>query len=80
MQEVKPAATTDPTTVRLSVNLTQEVAEALKSIARRHGITLTEAIRRAISTQKFIEDALDGKAKILIVEPDQAPRELVFLR
>ena len=77
------AATAENATkvTRLSVNLSREVADALKSIATERGITLTEAIRRAISTQKFIEDVLDRGGKILIVEEGEStPRELVFLR
>jgi predicted transcriptional regulator len=74
------AETADSTTIRLSVNLTPEIAESLRSISNRRGITLTEAIRRAISTQLFVEDALDQGAKILISEPDEPVRELVFMR
>ena len=66
---------------RLSVNLSQEVADALKAIATDRGITLTEGIRRAISTQKFVEDVLNRGGKILVVEPgESSARELVFLR
>jgi hypothetical protein len=66
---------------RLSVNLSQEVAEALKSIATDRGITLTEAIRRAISTQKYVEDVLNRGGKVLVEEPGEtSARELVFLR
>jgi len=54
------------------------VAEALTEIANKHGTTITEAVRRSISTQKYIEDALDKGAKILIVEKEQPARELVF--
>jgi hypothetical protein len=74
------AETADSKTIRLSVNLTPEIAESLRSISNRRGITLTEAIRRAISTQLFVEDALDQGAKILIAEPDEPVRELVFVR
>lgn len=79
---MKEAATASPhSTTRLSVNLSQEIADALQSITTRRGIRITEAIRRAISTQKFVEDALDRGATILIVEPGEStPRELVFLR
>jgi hypothetical protein len=66
---------------RLSINLSKDVATALRSIAKKHGITITEAVRRAISTQKYIEDAHDRHAKILIKEPDDTTlRELVFIR
>jgi predicted DNA-binding protein len=64
---------------RLSVNLSPEVAEALQWIAEKHGSTVTEAVRRCISTQKYIEEALDKKAKILIAEEGQPVRELVFV-
>jgi predicted transcriptional regulator len=67
------------TVTRLSVNLSREVAEALASIARRHDTTITEAVRRSISTQKYIEDALDTGAKILVAEKDGSIRELVFV-
>ena len=64
---------------RLSVNLSTEVAEALQWIAEKHGSTITEAVRRCISTQKYVEEALDKGAKILIAEDGQPVRELVFV-
>ncbi len=76
-----PGTTRTPRTAsatRLSVNLSREVAEALAEIANKHSTTITEAVRRSISTQKYIEDALDQGAKILIVEKGQPARELVF--
>jgi hypothetical protein len=67
-----------PTPTRLSVNLSPEVAEALRSITSRRDVTITEVVRQAISLQKYVEDALDRGAKILIAEPNEPPRELVF--
>jgi predicted transcriptional regulator len=64
---------------RLSVNLSTEVAEALQWIAEKHGSTITEAVRRCISTQKYVEEALDKGAKILVAEDGQPVRELVFV-
>ena len=64
---------------RLSVNLSTEVAEALQWIAEKHGSTITEAVRRCISTQRYVEEALDKGAKILIAEDGQPVRELVFV-
>lgn len=66
--------------VRLSVNLSREAAEAIREIQERRGITITEVIRRAISTQKYIEDATDKGAKILIEQPGEPLKELVFIR
>ena len=80
-QMAAPAAKPQPTRTvqRLSVNLSPEVAEALQWIAEKHGSTVTEAVRRCISTQKWVEEALDRKAKILIAEEGQPVRELVFV-
>ena len=64
---------------RLSVNLSPDVAEALQWIAEKHGSTITDAVRRCISTQKYVEEALDKKAKVLIAEEGQPVRELVFV-
>jgi hypothetical protein len=82
----RPAGTPPPVAdralsakVRLSVNMSAEVAEALREIADRHGCSITEAIRRCISTQKYLEDAADRGAKILLDEPGQPLRELVFV-
>ena len=43
---------------RLSVNLNAETAAALKELAERRGISLTETVRRAIAVLKFVEDEI----------------------
>lgn len=65
--------------VKLSVNLSREVVDALKSIAGRDNITVTEALRRSISTQKFIDDQQQDGAKILVEDKDKKTvRQVVF--
>ncbi len=55
-------------TVRLNVNLNDESAAALKEIADKRGITVTEATRRAIAWLKFIDDeVVEGGRKIQLV-------------
>jgi ribbon-helix-helix CopG family protein len=39
------------TVIRLSVNLSEERAAALREIAKTPGITVTEAVRRALATE-----------------------------
>jgi phosphoribosylcarboxyaminoimidazole (NCAIR) mutase len=78
MREDATGTTTPSATIRLSVNLSQDAADALKSITARRGITITQAIRRAISTQYYIEEALDEGARIVISGPGDATRELLF--
>lgn len=71
--------TSSPT--RLSVNLGTGAAEALRELMERKGINATEAIRRALSTWKFIEDARRDGRSIALLEghgKDQVVREVVF--
>lgn len=65
---------------RLSVNLPPDIADILRSIVKRRGISITDATIRAISLLKFVEDAREEGEKVLIERPGQAPRELVFFR
>jgi predicted transcriptional regulator len=56
-------------TVRLNVNLSDDVAAALKEIADKRGLTATEAVRRAIAWYKFIdEEVVDGNRTIQLVD------------
>ena len=63
---------------RLSCNVALDVADAIDTLARRHGTTITEVIRRAISTHKWIDDQTAAGGKIL-VERDGKIREVRFL-
>lgn len=65
--------------VRLSINLSAEAAEAIRDITARRGITITEAIRRAISIHKYLDDAAQRGAKILVEESDDSVKELIFV-
>lgn len=46
-------------TRRLSVNINDECADALRRVKAARGITTTEAIRRAISALDYLERARD---------------------
>jgi predicted transcriptional regulator len=68
-----------PEVVRLSVNLAPDVADALKRLAKSNGVTLTEMVRRAISTEHFIEEQRAAGNKVLITDEDEKNvREVVF--
>ncbi|HEY8719420.1 ribbon-helix-helix protein, CopG family [Pengzhenrongella sp.] len=72
----------DSHVVRLSVNLAPSVAEALKSTAAKQGITITEAIRRAVALWKMVSEATAKNQRIMIVEGtgDKAQyKEIFFL-
>jgi hypothetical protein len=63
--------------VRLNADLSPEVADALKKLAAEEGITLTEALRRAISTEFYLHSKRKSGSKILLDEHGKL-KELVF--
>lgn len=64
--------------VRLSVNLSPGIAGELKEYAERKGISITEAIRRAITVLSFVDDAQQRGAAINL-EENGALKEVLFL-
>ena len=66
--------------VRLNVNLNAETAEALREIADHRGISFTEAVRRAISVYKFIDEETKDGSRIQTVNSSRNEvRELVLM-
>jgi len=65
-------------TKRVSVSLPLDTIKKLDAIASRHGITMTDAIRRAIATEDYIESEIQADSKILIQKSDNTLREVVF--
>lgn len=66
--------------VRLNVNLNNETAEALKALADERGISVTEAVRRAISVYKYIEDEVSAGHKVQIADKvNKTVTELVLI-
>lgn len=53
------------------VELGENAVRALLEIAERNGIELPEAIEQAIANEKFIEDEVEGGAKLLIEKGDE---------
>ncbi|WP_439381607.1 hypothetical protein [Amycolatopsis lexingtonensis] len=65
---------------KISVNLSEEVHQALKEMAERDNITLTEALRRSISTMKFILDEQRAGRFILVRDPSTNETERLVFR
>jgi hypothetical protein len=63
---------------RLSVNLSPAVAATLKEYAGRKGVSVTEAIRRAISILSYIDEAQSRGASLNIEEAGRL-KEVQFL-
>jgi predicted transcriptional regulator len=68
----------NPDVVRLSVNLSPEAADALKAIADERHTTITEVVRDAIATEKFLQDEVARESKILVQDKSGNVREIVF--
>jgi hypothetical protein len=64
--------------VKMSVILPEETVASLRGIAQKNGITLTAAIRQAISNEKFFGEELSGGGKLLILRPDRTLRQVIF--
>lgn len=68
-----------PRKVRLNADLSPEVAKALKELAERQGVTLTEALSRAISTERVLVEKRRKGGKVLVEEAGEL-KELLFAR
>ena len=64
--------------VRLSVNLRPDAAGELKDYADRKGVSVTEAVRRAIAVLSFVDAAQDRGASLNIEEKGSL-KEVLFL-
>lgn len=62
--------------VRLSINLSQDVADVLRRL--QGGGTATETVRRAISVFALFTEVHERGARVLIEEADGELREVVF--
>lgn len=77
MMVMKPSTVSKKGSVKISANLSQEVLDALRNIAETQGISMTEALRRAISTEKFLLDQVQANNKILIEDKDKNIRQVL---
>ncbi len=68
------------TKVRLNADLSPDVAAALKELATSQGITLTEAISRAISTESLLTSRRQKGDKVVLDDGKGKLSEVVFAR
>jgi hypothetical protein len=64
--------------MRLAVNLGPESADVLKEYAARKGVSVTEAIRRAIAVLAYV-DEVQRRGAALNVEEGGVLKEVIFL-
>jgi hypothetical protein len=60
------------------VNLSPEIADVLKEYAQRKGVSVTEAVRRAVTVLQFVDETQDRGASV-VVNDEGAMKEIVFL-
>ena len=67
-------------TVKLTVSLSEEVVNALKDMAAEDGTSVTEQLRRAVSTQKWLHEVRRERgARLLVAHPSGETQEVVFV-
>lgn len=64
--------------VKISANLSRDVVETLREVARARGTSMTEVLRRGISMEKFLLDTKRKKSKVLIEDANKVVRELLL--
>lgn len=65
---------------RLSVNINQDTANALRSLAERQGVSMTEVVRRAISLAVFVDEEIRAGRQIHTVRADGKKRRELIIR
>ena len=63
---------------KTSVTLPDFSIAALEKRAKRRGKTMSQIIRDAIETERVLQDAIEGNAKVIIKENDGTLKQLVF--
>ncbi len=74
--DVSPAAT--KRLIKLTINVSSEAYTTLKEMAAQRGVTVTEMLRQAISTAKWVHDTTTQGEKILKQDRDGRLFEVVF--
>jgi hypothetical protein len=68
----------NPELKRMTISLPQESARMLELLSELQGVTQVEALRRAISTEAFIQREVKNGSRILVEATDKQIKELVF--
>jgi hypothetical protein len=64
--------------VKMSVNFSRDVIVVLRDLSRRRGVTMTEVLRQAIGTEKFLDEVRERKGCVLIRDRRGHMRQLVL--
>jgi predicted DNA-binding protein len=64
--------------IKMSVNLPVDAVKVLKSLSKKRNVTMTDVLRQAIGTEKFIDEVNEAKGKVLVEDKRGRVRQLVF--
>lgn len=64
--------------MRLSLNVSVDVADALRTMAARRNKTVTDIIGDAVSMEKFLDDAHDKGDVLILRNAEGKEREIVW--
>ena len=67
-----------PDYTRLTINVSPETLAAIRALADRHGVTHTEAVRRAVRVYQLVDREISQGGTILI-KNGAGTREVVIL-
>ncbi len=64
---------------KISMNMSDEALAALRVLAERYNVTMTEAARRAITVMKLLDDSQRDGRDVLLRDPQtQETDRLIF--
>lgn len=63
--------------VKVTVSLPEATVEDIKSLAERLGITASEVLRRAVRTEKFLDEVEQENGKFLIEKSDHTIQQVI---
>jgi hypothetical protein len=64
--------------VKMSVNFSHQVVSALRALAKKRGVTMTEVLRQAIGTEVFLDEQRNRGGRVLVEDRRGRVRELVI--
>jgi predicted transcriptional regulator len=64
---------------KVTVQMTDEMNEILREVARRRGVPKTAALRRAVALLKYLDEASERGEEVVLRNPEtHAERQIVF--
>ena len=64
--------------VKLSVNLPPGDVTVIRGLAKKRSTTMTEVIRRALGTEKYLQDVVDKGGKVFVEDRRGRLRQIVL--